>query len=581
MRFRLGVAAALVAIAPVCAIAPVGTVAPITISHREIDSLTAGQIDNLVLLGKVWGFAKYHHPSITTGDVDWDAELLRIIPAVLDARAHAAATTTISNWLARLDSPVPCSPCANLPDSPSLRPILDWIRDERILGHALSTQLQRIYDNRRVQFIQRYVAFAPGVGNAVFTNEKDYAEQGFPDAGLRLLALYRFWNIVEYWSPYRDLIGEDWDKVLREFVPWLWTSESPDTYRLSMMALIARVHDGHANLWSSLNVRPPRGLYGLPVKVRFIEGKAVVTGSSRVPSGDGGGLQVGDVISSIDGVRVDSLVKSWAPFYGASNQSARLREMAGVLTQGPPGPVRVTGERGGSTFDVQIARVMLDSRERTAGNTHDLPGETFQQLTEDVAYLKLSSVSGAQSAEYIQKAAGSKVLVIDIRNYPHTFVVFSLGSHLVSRPTEFARFTFSSAGNPGAFGWTRPVSLPPTLPFYSGSVVILVDETSQSQAEYTAMAFRSAPHALVVGSTTAGADGNVSQIVLPGGLRTSISGIGVFYPDRRPTQQVGIAPDLVVRPTIAGIRQGRDEVLEAAVSRALGRPFRLPQRLLP
>jgi C-terminal processing protease CtpA/Prc len=113
---------------------------------------------------------------------------------------------------------------------------------------------------------------------------------------------------------------------------------------------------------------------------------------------------------------------------------------------------------------------------------------------------------------------------------------------------------------------------------YGGSIVILVDESSQSQAEYTAMAFRSAPNAHVVGSTTAGADGNVSPIVLPGGLRTLISGIGVFYPDRRPTQQLGIVPDLVVRPTIAGIRQGRDEVLEAGVSRALGREFRLPPR---
>jgi C-terminal processing protease CtpA/Prc len=104
--------------------------------------------------------------------------------------------------------------------------------------------------------------------------------------------------------------------------------------------------------------------------------------------------------------------------------------------------------------------------------------------------------------------------------------------------------------------------------------VVLVDETSQSQAEYTAMAFRTAPGALVVGSTTAGADGNVSPVPLPGGLRAMISGIGVFYPDKRPTQQVGIVPDLEVRPTIAGIRAGRDEVLEAAVSRALGRPFR-------
>jgi C-terminal processing protease CtpA/Prc len=74
-----------------------------------------------------------------------------------------------------------------------------------------------------------------------------------------------------------------------------------------------------------------------------------------------------------------------------------------------------------------------------------------------------------------------------------------------------------------------------------------------------------------VGSTTAGADGNVSQIALPGGLRTAISGIGVFYPDKRPTQRIGIVPDVEVRPTIAGIRAGRDEVLEEGVRQILGR----------
>ena len=100
---------------------------------------------------------------------------------------------------------------------------------------------------------------------------------------------------------------------------------------------------------------------------------------------------------------------------------------------------------------------------------------------------------------------------------------------------------------------------------YRGRVVILVDETAQSQAEYTAMALRAMPDAIVVGSTTAGADGNVSLIPLPGQLRTLISGIGVFYPDHRPTQRVGIVPDVVARPTLAGIAAGRDEVLETAM----------------
>jgi C-terminal processing protease CtpA/Prc len=105
---------------------------------------------------------------------------------------------------------------------------------------------------------------------------------------------------------------------------------------------------------------------------------------------------------------------------------------------------------------------------------------------------------------------------------------------------------------------------------YSGKIVILVDEISQSQSEYTAMAFRSAPNAIVVGSTTAGADGNVSRVALPGGLESMISGIGVFYPDKKPTQRIGIVPDVVARPTIEGIRGGRDEVLEAALRHILG-----------
>src|SRR6202008_1875822 len=112
---------------------------------------------------------------------------------------------------------------------------------------------------------------------------------------------------------------------------------------------------------------------------------------------------------------------------------------------------------------------------------------------------------------------------IDIRNYPSEFVVFALGSLLVERSTPFVRFTFADLEHPGAFHWSAaPLTLMPQAPHYAGKVVILVDEITLSQAEYTTMAFRAAPQALVVGSTTAGADGNVSPFALPGGLNTMI-----------------------------------------------------------
>ncbi len=119
--------------------------------------------------------------------------------------------------------------------------------------------------------------------------------------------------------------------------------------------------------------------------------------------------------------------------------------------------------------------------------------------------------------------------------------------------------------------WDEYISLDPVAPHFPGKVVVLVDETSMSSAEYHALAFRAAPQAVVMGSTSSGADGNVSRFSLPGGLTTMISGIGVFDDERQPTQRVGIVPDEVVLPTIAGIRDGRDEVLEAAVEALLGR----------
>ena len=63
--------------------------------------LTPVQIANLVLLGKVWGFLKYHHPAVTTGTRHWDYELFRVLPAVLAAREQAQPARRRRNRAAR------------------------------------------------------------------------------------------------------------------------------------------------------------------------------------------------------------------------------------------------------------------------------------------------------------------------------------------------------------------------------------------------------------------------------------------------------------------------------------------------
>ena len=532
-----------------------------------LNELTKVQVENLTTLGKVWGFLKYHHPQVTSGQHHWDYELFRIMPMILAARDRATANAALLHWIAGMGAVGACTSCARLEEAElHLRPELAWISDQTLLGTDLSKSVQSIHANRLESGKQFYVSLAPGVGNPSFDHEPAYAGLKLPDAGFQLLGLYRFWNIIEYWFPYRDVLGEDWGKVLTQFIPRVALTKSADAYQREFMALIVKVHDTHANLWSSLQVRPPAGSCQLPVNVRFIENRAVVTGYATA-AGQATGLKVGDVITGLDGVPVSKLVESWAPYYAASNESTRMRDVAQFMTRGDCGESSVRVGREKEVFELAAKRLHNPDWK---GDTHDLPGETFRLLSDKVAYLKLSSVKSGESAHYIEAAAGTKGLIIDIRNYPSEFVVFALGSLLVEKETEFARFTIGDLSNPGAFHWTKPISLSPQKPHYSGRVVILVDEVSQSQAEFTSMAFRAAPQAMVVGSTTAGADGNISPFPLPGGLNTMISGIGVFYPDKRPTQRVGIIPDVEVRPTIAGIRAGRDEVLEEAVRRILG-----------
>jgi C-terminal processing protease CtpA/Prc len=540
-------------------------------SKIALTELSTIQAANLATLGKVWGFLKYHHPQVTSGQRHWDYDLLRVLPAVLAAPDAAAANAALAKWVAAVGKISDCQPCAQLDEKElQLRPEIAWIDSKDRLGVDLSRLLQAAYRGRPVDGKQFYVSLVPGVGNPAFQHELSYTGVKLPDAGLQLLALFRFWNTVEYWFPSRDLMGENWDGVLAEFIPRIALAQSAEDYERELMALIARIHDTHANLWSAIQVRPPVGTCQLPVDTRFVENRAVIAGYADAVAGPAAGLQIGDIIETLDGVPVPRLIEKWKPYYADSNDAAMLRDMGRSLTQGECVEAKLSIARDRRTLEIAAKRLSATANSGKHTYTHDLPGDTFRRLSDDVAYLKLSSVKLVDAAHYVDGAAGTKGLIVDIRNYPSEFVVFALGSLLVDKTTQFVRFTTGDLSNPGAFHFGPPLSIAPGKPHYGGRIAILVDEVTQSSAEYTSMALRAAPNAFVIGSTTAGADGNVSRIALPGGQSTMISGLGVFYPDKRPTQRVGIVPDLVVKPTIAGIRAGRDEVIEAAIRHILG-----------
>jgi C-terminal processing protease CtpA/Prc len=536
-------------------------------SGIQLDSLTPNQVEFLFTLGKVWGFLKYHHSAIASGQRNWDYDLFRVLPKVLAARDHEDAMAAIAHWVAQLGAVAACAPCATLNgDELHLQPDLNWIDNQRYLGSDLSQALQKSYAARPADGKQFYVSRAPE-GNPKFEHELSYPAMKTADPGIQLLGLFRFWNIIEYWFPYRNLI-DDWDSVLRDSIPRIALAKNFDDYQLQLMRVIAAVQDSHDNLSSSLKLRPPVGECQLPVILRYVEKRFVV---SDFASNDGSsGLKIGDAITAIEGQLVNKQVFQVSPYYGDSNEAARSRDIGRALTRGACGSVPIEISRDTNIIKLAVDRVETHKLDLTRDGRHDLPGDTFQILPQNIVYLKLSSVKTGRVNEYLDAAANSKGLIVDIRNYPSEFVVFALGSHFVQKDTHFARFTEAELSNPGVFRWRQGQPLTPEAPLYAGKLVILVDETSQSQSEYTAMALRATPHAIVMGSTTAGADGDISAVSLPGNLLTYISGLGVFYPDKRPTQRIGIVPDIIVRPTVAGIRAGRDEVLQAAIDYILG-----------
>jgi len=532
--------------------------------------LSEDSVESLYVLAKVWGFLKYHHPSVIAGCREWDSELLELMPEVLELPA-SKAKERIYHWVRQLnsvDNTEGCSTNGGASASPRTR---SWLTDKQFLGARLSEELVSHANVSEKISRQHYVVAQPGVGNAVFNNEGDYSSSSSIDWELRLLGLFRFWNIVEYWAPYRELIGNDFDKALIEFIPLFYDAEAPAMYENALMRLAARIEDGHTNVWSLVqSARPPMGEAISPFAIRFIGDTPTVWRTlpfdeQALHEGESLGLKVGDEILAVDNVAVEQLVARWAPYYGVSNEVSLRLQIAQRLLRGAEGAYEITVSRGGSRVDVTDYRLPYTKVDWRPAFSHDLAGEAVQFLEGGIPYLKPSALEAEQLTSVIEAAIEYGGLIIDLRGYPKSFIVFSLGQHLVDKPTPFARFTVPDISTPGTYRWTDPLILNPVKPTIRGGVAILVDETTMSQAEYTAMAFRVAERAAVIGSQTAGADGNVSQITFPGGHSAAISGIGVFYPDKSPTQQVGIRPDIEVRLSLEAILQGVDPVLDAAI----------------
>ncbi|THU38372.1 peptidase S41 [Niastella caeni] len=519
--------------------------------------------NDLYIVGKVWGFVKYYHPALQAGDYNWDYELFRVLPKIIQCDTDKKRNEILHTWISQLGKVI--TEKITLPDSSLVKmyPDIQWIDDKVVLGDQLSALLNDIKNASREK--TGYYLGIGNVGNADLKNEKRYSEIPFPDAGFRLLTLYRYWNIIQYLFPYKYLIEENWNTILKEFVPTFLNANNELDYKLATLALIARVHDTHATIRSNDKVLEKyHGNYAAPLEISFVENKAVVTDYLDREFNSQKGFQKGDIVISINGKSTDSIVKERLPYTPASNYPTQLRDMAIHLLRTSDTVMNITYKRANTINTVTITCYPVGKLKLY--KKFQKKDTCFRYVTSDIVYIFPSTIQKDNWQKMMPELLKTKGMIIDMRSYMDDKIFYEFIKYLMHEPRKFARFTTNYTKIPGLFVFDKYAAVgTKNHEYYKGHIVILVNENTQSSGEYKSMALRATPHATVVGSTTAAADGNVSRFYLPGGIFTSISGIGVYYPDSRETQRVGIIPDYAVQPTIQGIIQNRDELVEKAV----------------
>lgn len=432
---------------------------------------------------------------------------------------------------------------------------------------AMREAMQAAREHKKGQHFENTTTFTPQVSQ----QEKAYAQMEFPSTEYRLLALFRFWNIINYFFPYKDLISDSWETVLPRYISKFKGNRDAADYQLTVREMVAEIHDSHGGVYNVNAAAERLGKYLPPILVRYIENQSVVTQvvDDHLP------VKVGDVILSIDGESVETRCEFLSHFIAASTPQSLMNQVRWNLLRGQQDSVAKLGVRGmdGEVREVEISRsVPIYAPELFAAEKRSLP--VVQVLPSGYGYVDLARLQVGEVDPMFETLKTTPAIIFDMRGYPHgtawviaprltekNMPVAALFSRPLLEGTSLNEFGLVESAN------YRFVQRLPERngDVYKGKVVVLINEEAISQAEHTCMFFEAATDVTFIGTPTAGANGDVTVMILPGGLRVSFTGHNVRHADGRQLQRVGIQPTITAAPTIGGISAGRDEILETAI----------------
>jgi len=363
------------------------------------------------------------------------------------------------------------------------------------------------------------------------------------------------WPVMQHFYPYRDKL-DGWLDALVRALEQTESVEDREDHQQLLQRLMAEVEDGHARVYET-NPDQEEEMAWLPISVLQIGGNLVITGvaSSDVE------ITVGDRIAAIDGQPIEDWMEQARALHSGSPQWRTHRAIQTLLLGASGNRRSFQLEHNGQMFEVSL-QFERDQQLEPNGRGH------APIIPDGIAYVDLRGLNDEQWAELLPGLVNARGVVFDLRGYPGS-AGFTMLGHLLDKKDDFTgwmnvlapRTPNGALITASTFEW----GVEPKEPRIEAPSVFLTDQRAISYAESVLGVVKYHQLGPIVGSNTAGANGNVLPLMLPGGFTVLYTGMRVVGPDGQPFHGHGIEPDIRVLPTLEGFKEGRDEVLEMAL----------------
>ena len=512
-----------------------------SVFHRQLlhGELSNSQVMRLFDLCKLWGAMKYAHPDAMNGDIDMDLELAKILPAIINTDNEDSVQVLLREW---------CRP-GNIPETGnSVAPAWAYSNTSAYIKDLMNSFWSADF-TRESHYIRLEINSVPN-----FQNERRYEDIPFPSQPLQLLSLFRFWNAVQYYYPNIGSIP-NWDDVLEEYIPIFMNAESKQEYVSSLNRLSHEVFDGHSQVYAESD--PYRILYGSKkpdLEAKFIGNQLYVSSAGESARA----IEPGDRVISIDGQSISGIYDKREHLTIAANQGAiKLRISEEIFrTDGDSLTLVLQSADNNALKEITIPAFS------TMPGTSETTSDTCYKEIDGVGYIDVGNLRQEYLGRLWNSIKMTKALIIDLRPYPNEYILYRLGDMLADGTYRFAKIRQLRTVRPRDFEIIDAEPLRGSrLSCYKNPVYVLIDESTFSQSEYTALALTSLPNAKSVGRQTSGTDGDISTIWLPGGVLTGLSGVSVLDSDGDSTYRVGLIPDIEIQSTVDELKDGTDAIL--------------------